>query len=491
MATRGLVGPSQLGQLQLGAGAGGTSAPSFFISPSAGHAAGTVAITATYSGAATSASNPFTISSGPASGISGYVQVNGSIATFNLAVTAISSTLIVIADSVTGNTQSYNPAAVVPGAPTGVTATPGNAQASVAFTAPSDNGGSAITGFLLSWLGGSQSGASSPIVATGLTNGTSVAFTVHANNLVGSGPESSASSPVTPTGPSTGTSLQQIGPFLSTDTLVAPGYQIYSGAGTLLNALTTAGIATITGVSNGRLADMSLTSTDGLGGFCGYALWQTGQATNVYAPREVYLPPTSAPGSTGKVTKVVVFPFGTAMTSPGYQLFKSVAGTYTAIGSRVTAGVTSIPNIATARSVELTLTLAADKSFKGIIVWDNGAGVVAVPDEVFIPPVAAGGFVQPTPTKTAAVTLVDTAGALRPSLTGLKWAFFDQTNPASFLQPVDQGTGATTNASGVLSLTVHTVLAAGGTGWLVVTDSDGTTGQSPVAKAFSGPVAVA
>lgn len=490
MTVRGLVGPSLIGQLQLGAGAGGSSAPSFSISPAAGHAVGTVAITATYSGAATSASNPFTISSGPASGISGYVQVNASVCTFNLAVTAVSATLVVIADSVTSTTQSYNPAAVVPGAPTGVSATVGNAQATVSFTAPSDGGGAAITGYTVTGTpGGSQSGASSPIVVTGLTNGTAYTFTVHATNAVGNGPESSASGSVTPSGPTSSTALQQIAPFLSTDTLVTPGYQVYSGSGALLAALVTSGIATIANISNGRLGQINLT-LDAFGGANGYALWQTGQATNVYAPREVYLPPTSAPGSTGKVTKVVVFPFGTVMTSPGYQLFKNTGGTYTAIGSRTTTGVTAVPNIATARSVELTLTLLTDKSFRSIIVWDNGAGVYAVPDEVFIPPLGAGGFVQPTPTKTATVTLVDTAGAIRPSLAGLKWAFFDQSTPDLFAQAVDQGVGESTDGSGVLVITVHTTLAAAGVGWLVVTDSDGTTTQSPVAKAFSGPVAV-
>ena len=106
----------------------------------------------------------------------------------------------------------------------------------------------------------------------------------------------------------------------------------------------------------------------------------------------------------------------------------------------------------------------------------------------FAKPVAQG---QPATTKTASVTLVDTAGALRPSLTGLKWSWSDQATPDLSEYPTDKGTGATTNAAGVFSITVKTNLAAAATGWLVVTDSDGTTAQSPVAKAFSGPVAVA
>lgn len=88
----------------------------------------------------------------------------------------------------------------VPGAPTGVTATAGNAQASVAFTAPADPGTSAITSYTVTSSPGgfSASGSASPIVVTGLTNGTAYTFTVTATNGVGTGPASTASNSVTP-----------------------------------------------------------------------------------------------------------------------------------------------------------------------------------------------------------------------------------------------------------------------------------------------------
>jgi hypothetical protein len=90
--------------------------------------------------------------------------------------------------------------ATVPGAPSIGTATGGNAQATVTFTAPGSNGGSAITGYrVTSSPGGiTATGAGSPIVVTGLTNGTAYTFTVQAQNAIGFSAASAASNSVTP-----------------------------------------------------------------------------------------------------------------------------------------------------------------------------------------------------------------------------------------------------------------------------------------------------
>jgi len=65
-----------------------------------------------------------------------------------------------------------------PGAPTIGTATKGNAQATVTFTPPASNGGSAITGYTVTSSPGgfTGTGAASPITVTGLTNGTCLYF---------------------------------------------------------------------------------------------------------------------------------------------------------------------------------------------------------------------------------------------------------------------------------------------------------------------------
>jgi hypothetical protein len=93
----------------------------------------------------------------------------------------------------------YNPLKN-PNAPTIGTATKGDTTASVAFTAPADVGGSAITSYTVvsNPSGITASGTSSPIVVTGLTNGTAYTFKVLATNSYGSSPLSAASNSVTP-----------------------------------------------------------------------------------------------------------------------------------------------------------------------------------------------------------------------------------------------------------------------------------------------------
>lgn len=75
-----------------------------------------------------------------------------------------------------------------------------NQQATVSFVPPTDNGGSAITSYVVTSTPGGiiATGTASPILVTGLTNGTSYTFTVHAVNSVGDSPESLPSNAVIP-----------------------------------------------------------------------------------------------------------------------------------------------------------------------------------------------------------------------------------------------------------------------------------------------------
>lgn len=96
--------------------------------------------------------------------------------------------------------QSFVVNAILPDAPTIGTATAGDAEAMVAFTAPVSNGGSAITNYTVTANPGGNTGTgnASPLRVTGLTNFVAYTFTVTAENTAGTGPASTASNSVVP-----------------------------------------------------------------------------------------------------------------------------------------------------------------------------------------------------------------------------------------------------------------------------------------------------
>ncbi len=162
----------------------------------------------------------------------------------------------------------------VPGAPTVGTATAGNQQASVAFTAPASNGGATITGYTVTSNPGSitATGSASPVTVSGLANGTAYTFYVTATNSVGAGVASAASNSVTPKGTQTITfSNPGTRNFDTSPTLTA------SSSSTLAVTFTssTAGICTIS--SGGVLTFIST-------GTCTIDADQTGDGVYLAAP---------------------------------------------------------------------------------------------------------------------------------------------------------------------------------------------------------------
>ncbi|MHC1680336.1 MAG: fibronectin type III domain-containing protein [Methanomassiliicoccales archaeon] len=95
----------------------------------------------------------------------------------------------------------------VPGAPTDLQATPGNAQVILSWSAPSSNGGSVIDYYIVYRDGSDVKHTTAfSFVDTGLTNGVTYTYTVAAHNAAGIGPQSSSrqAKPITVPGAPTG-----------------------------------------------------------------------------------------------------------------------------------------------------------------------------------------------------------------------------------------------------------------------------------------------
>ena len=91
----------------------------------------------------------------------------------------------------------------IPNAPTSVTASTGNTQAIINWTASTNNGGSAITSYTVTSSPGNfqattANGSTTTTTVSGLTNGTAYTFTVVATNVAGPSAASAVSTPVTP-----------------------------------------------------------------------------------------------------------------------------------------------------------------------------------------------------------------------------------------------------------------------------------------------------
>jgi hypothetical protein len=131
------------------------------------------------------------------------------------------------------------PAPNAPAAPTGVSASAGNALANVNWNAP-NNGGSTITSYTVTpWTGGTAlapttvTGNPAPTGATitGLTNGAAYTFTVTATNAVGTSPASAPSNSVTPSSAVVPTFVQQGSAHVgnSPQTTVTLGHAVTAG----------------------------------------------------------------------------------------------------------------------------------------------------------------------------------------------------------------------------------------------------------------------
>ena len=189
-----------------------TSAGLLIAGAAPAHAALTQTITFADPGTQTFGTNPTLV----ASSTSGLTVTFSSATTDVCVVTSGAVTFLTVGECTINADQAgdstYDPAPQVsrtftvtagtPLPPTGVTAISGDGEVSVAFT-PGYNGGSSITGYTVTSSPGglTGTGTSSPLIVTGLTNGTAYTFTATATNNRGTSAPSAPSNSVRPAAP--------------------------------------------------------------------------------------------------------------------------------------------------------------------------------------------------------------------------------------------------------------------------------------------------
>ncbi|WP_104667012.1 fibronectin type III domain-containing protein [Ensifer adhaerens] len=234
---------------------------------------------------------------------------------------------------------------VIPGAPLIGSATAGDTQATITFTPPASDGGSAVIDYIVTVNpgGATFTGPSSPITATALTNGTAYTFTVAATTAAGTGAPSAASNAVTPV------AAQFI-------TFANPGSQTV-GIVSTLTATTSSGLTPVFTSSTPGVCAItgSATLTPVAVGTCTISVDQPGNAAYLAAPTVTQSFAINPPLPTaGNVSATV------AANSTANPITLSLSG-----GAADSVAVTAAPSHGTATASGTAISYAPDPGYSG------------------------------------------------------------------------------------------------------------------------------
>ncbi len=278
--------------------------------------------------------------------------------------------------------------ATVPSTPTSVTAAvTASGQATISFTAPTNDGGAAITGYTITSSPGgftcTAAASATSCVVSGLTNGTAYTFTALATNEIGNSVASTVTSSVTPQGaasaPTTVSAAVGDGQSVVTfsgavtngSTITNYTVKAYDSTGNVVATVTcSTSPCTVTGLTNGSAYTFRVETNSTVYGTA--TVSAPSVATNSITPATVPSAPTgvSATAGTNKITVAWSEPSanGSPITSYTVQAYDStgttpvVGATCTATAPSTTCDVSSSLVAGTNYTFKVTATSAAGTS---------------------------------------------------------------------------------------------------------------------------------